>query len=912
MREAKREEKEEKEEKLNEISEEMGAAVALEQSRSAPLLQRQQEEGENRLIIGDEGGMTEEKRVLMIQASAHWHKMILHANQMKQSQKGANEGYQRAQESMALYPTINTEVATGGGIGEDIADGKDASLSTPNISRVSSSPDLKLSPSPKPKIDRQRSIQSMGAQFRREELEKIRQEEEEKAKANSPNKKSNEKKNSSKRISHSSFHDFENLPPVRIDLKSRTGNSICLVWDVDFEALSALQFLIDDDGNTLKPLYHVTYRKTHRNHHNDSELIGGMYVEKKNQWKCACDDYEATMIVIKDLQPNTSYTFRCCRRNWSSKWGPEVNIRTGPGVPSCPIDIQPSEITSSSVLLTWLTPEKDNGLPVLGYILRMKPFGGNFQEIYRGNNRVWIATQLLPYSLYIFEVLAINRAGESLPSNRLAIRTLPEGATTMTPWVEMIDPETQKIFFLHPKTKASSWSLPSGALLDRKKSFQNKMKYFYLNLKKLSQAATAAGATAGGAGASPHPVHLYLSRENLLEETLRQLRLPTSEELLAGPIRITFQNEVGIDGGGLSREWAVEVMKLVIQDTSGLMTNSGDDAEDNAILDMRAKALHGTDCRWLFISLGKFLGKILIDELAVGIKFSDLLLCWISGKLPTLEDLKSIDPAMYRGLEWVLNNPIEETDLTFSASYDLLGTTEIIDFLPNGRNVTVTEENKVQYVDLMMAWLIQGRYEPALSHFLTGFHSLIPSTYLEIFHLHELQHLLSGEMEIDLNQLMLTTCYTGLLFPATLSSQSVDPNDPNSPLHVPIIRWFWNILKEMDLEMLPMLLSFITGCSSIPSSGLKPALTITILEEVEEEAREWEGEDGDGQDSPSPSYSSSGRSPGRSFGKKNSTLPVAHTCFNQLVLPNYDSEEVLRERLSYAIRNSAGQGFHLK
>jgi hypothetical protein len=872
--------------------------------------------------------------------------------------------------SMALYPTITTETTSGvpigrgrgRGEGEDGIDEKEisrsqselVSCSTPNISRVSSSPDLKLSPSkgstsasnsPKPKIDRQKSIQAMGAQFRREELERIRQEEE-KAKANSP-KKTKKSSPTKRSFPHTSLQDFENLPPVRIDLKSRTSNSLCLVWDVDFEALSALQFLIDEEGNTLKPLYHLTYRKTHQN---DSELIGGMYVEKKNQWKCACDDHEATMIVIKDLQPNTSYTFRCCRRNWSPKWGPEVNIRTGPGAPSCPIDIQPSEITSSSVLLTWLTPERDNGLPVLGYVLRMKPFGGNFIEIYRGKSRVWIATDLSPNSLYIFEVMAMNRAGESVPSNRLAIRTLPEGATTMTPWVEMVDPDSGKIFFLHPKTKASSWSLPTGALLDRKKSYHNKLQSFYSHLKTLSREARQSLSLSSY---EQYNVKLSLSRDNLLEDTLRQFRLLTSQELLAGPIRISFHNEIGIDGGGLSREWAIEVMKLVIQDSSGLMTSStfgcgssdndtndsggggggGGGGGDNAIIDMRANALHGTDCRWLFISLGKFLAKIIIDELVVGIKFSDLFLTWLCGKLPTLDDLKSMDSVMSRGLEWVLNNSIHDSDLTFSASYDLLGTTEVIDFIPNGRNINVTEENKIEYVDLMMAWLIHGRYEPALSHFLSGFHSLISPSSLEIFHLHELQYLLSGEIEIDLIQLMMNTCYTGLVFPVTvtLSSQNLDPNDPNSPLHIPIIRWFWNILKEMDLEMLPMLLSFITGCSSVPSCGLKPPLTITIVEELQEGDgegdgegdRQWEGEeliqgDEQGQEHDSSSYSSSparargGRTSARSSSfKKNSTLPVAHTCFNQLVLPHYDSEEVLRERLHYAIKNS-GQGFHLK
>ena len=40
------------------------------------------------------------------------------------------------------------------------------------------------------------------------------------------------------------------------------------------------------------------------------------------------------------------------------------------------------------------------------------------------------------------------------------------------------------------------------------------------------------------------------------------------------------------------------------------------------------------------------------------------------------------------------------------------------------------------------------------------------------------------------------------------------------------------------------------------------------------------------------------------------TLPTAHTCFNQLDLPEYSSEDVLRERLLLAVREgSEGFGF---
>lgn len=39
-----------------------------------------------------------------------------------------------------------------------------------------------------------------------------------------------------------------------------------------------------------------------------------------------------------------------------------------------------------------------------------------------------------------------------------------------------------------------------------------------------------------------------------------------------------------------------------------------------------------------------------------------------------------------------------------------------------------------------------------------------------------------------------------------------------------------------------------------------------------------------------------------------SKLPSSHTCFNQLVIPNYSCKDILREKLKIAIENSRGFG----
>jgi E3 ubiquitin-protein ligase HECTD2 len=41
---------------------------------------------------------------------------------------------------------------------------------------------------------------------------------------------------------------------------------------------------------------------------------------------------------------------------------------------------------------------------------------------------------------------------------------------------------------------------------------------------------------------------------------------------------------------------------------------------------------------------------------------------------------------------------------------------------------------------------------------------------------------------------------------------------------------------------------------------------------------------------------------------KPENLPEAHTCFNQLVLPSYENEDLLRQKLIIAISNAEGFG----
>ena len=228
-------------------------------------------------------------------------------------------------------------------------------------------------------------------------------------------------------------------------------------------------------------------------------------------------------------------------------------------------------------------------------------------------------------------------------------------------------------------------------------------------------------------------------------------------------------------------------------------------------------------------------------------------------------DLEAIEPDYYKSLLQILEHPLDVigVDLTFSADFNELGQTTTIDLIKNGRNINVTDENKLLYIQLIAHHRTTTAIRKQIDAFLEGFHELVPPELISIFDAQELELLISGLPDIDLDDLRSTTEYNGY-----------KPSDT-------IISWFWNCLRAFNKEEKALFLQFVTGTSKVPLEGFA---NLT------------------GSDGPRRFNIH------KAFG--NHLLPSAHTCFNQLDLPEYTSEEELKEKLLIAIREgSEGFGF---
>jgi E3 ubiquitin-protein ligase NEDD4 len=204
--------------------------------------------------------------------------------------------------------------------------------------------------------------------------------------------------------------------------------------------------------------------------------------------------------------------------------------------------------------------------------------------------------------------------------------------------------------------------------------------------------------------------------------------------------------------------------------------------------------------------------------------------------------------------------PLSDNDITdvleetFSVTEDRFGQHVIVELRPGGADQAVTEVNKEEYVELVVSHRIAGRISEQFRAFMEGLGDVLPLDLLRVFDEHELELLIGGMTEIDMDDWTRFTDYRGY--------EKTDR----------VIEWFWTCLRSWPTERKARLLQFTTGTSRVPVNGFK----------------DLQGSDGPRRFTIEKSGDPSG-------------LPRSHTCFNRLDLPPYEDYESLERKLRFAI-----------
>ncbi|CCE62744.1 hypothetical protein TPHA_0D01030 [Tetrapisispora phaffii CBS 4417] len=414
---------------------------------------------------------------------------------------------------------------------------------------------------------------------------------------------------------------------------------------------------------------------------------------------------------------------------------------------------------------------------------------------------------------------------------------------------EMRLTNTARVYFVDHNTKTTTWDdprLPSS--LDQnvpqyKRDFRRKVIYFR------SQPALRI---------LPGQCHIKVRRKNIFEDAYQEIMRQTPEDLKKR-LMIKFDGEEGLDYGGVSREFFFLLSHEMFNPFYCLFEYS---AHDNYTIQINPNSAINPEHLNYFKFIGRVVGLGVFHRRFLDAFFVGALYKMILRKKVILQDMEGVDAEVHNSLKWMLENDIEGIlDLTFSADDERFGELVTIDLKPDGRNIEVTNENKKEYIELYTQWKIYDRVQEQFKAFMDGFNELIPEDLVTVFDERELELLIGGIAEIDVEDWKKHTDYRGY--------QESDE----------VIQWFWKCITEWDNEQRARLLQFTTGTSRIPVNGFK---------------------DLQGSDGPR-------RFTIEKAGESNQ-LPKSHTCFNRVDLPPYDVYDSLKQKLTLAVEETIGFG----
>ncbi|OWM82477.1 hypothetical protein CDL15_Pgr002052 [Punica granatum] len=371
-------------------------------------------------------------------------------------------------------------------------------------------------------------------------------------------------------------------------------------------------------------------------------------------------------------------------------------------------------------------------------------------------------------------------------------------------------------------------------------------------------------------GPSSRKVEIVVRRGHVVEDGFRQLNSLGSR--LKSSIHVSFVSEcglpeAGLDYGGLSKEFLTDLSKAAFSPEYGLFCQT---STVDRLLIPNPSAKYLENGLQMIEFLGRIVGKALYEGFLLDYSFSHVFVQKLLGRYSFLDELSTLDPEMYRNLMYVKHyeGDVKELALDFTVTEEFLGKRYLVELKPGGKDASVANENKMQYVHAIADYKLNRQILPFANAFYRGMTDLISPSWLKLFNANEFNQLLSGgKHDIDVDDLRNNTQYSGGYSEGSRT-----------------VKLFWEVMQNFEPRERCMLLKFVTSCSRAPLLGFKYLQPPFTIHKVACDVPLWASIGGQDVD----------------------RLPSASTCYNTLKLPTYKRASTLRAKLLYAISSNAG------
>ncbi|XP_061230824.1 probable E3 ubiquitin-protein ligase HERC4 isoform X2 [Neopsephotus bourkii] len=315
---------------------------------------------------------------------------------------------------------------------------------------------------------------------------------------------------------------------------------------------------------------------------------------------------------------------------------------------------------------------------------------------------------------------------------------------------------------------------------------------------------------------------------------------------------VSFLDEEGVDGGGPSQELFSVAVRALCQPVTAAFPRVA-----SGLMWFPSQA---SGCEDVFFRIGTLCGMALHNGCIAPFAFPRAIYKKLLGLEPTLEDLEELLPDVGRSLQGILHEEcdhvLESLDMNFTIMEEggSLGTVEL---KKNGANIPVTRDNRKEFVDLYVSYVLNESIQKPFEDFMRGFLRGCPGRKWKMFLPAELQTVLQGHTKCDWHLLEKSVMYGWYT--------SLDKT----------IRNFWIVFHRLPEEKKKMFLVFLSGSDRIPAYGLEHFNFCIVDPQVE---------------------------------NPDELLLGANTCQHILFLPRYSNKRILKKKLLYAIEHNESFG----
>ena len=90
---------------------------------------------------------------------------------------------------------------------------------------------------------------------------------------------------------------------------------------------------------------------------------------------------------------------------------------------------------------------------------------------------------------------------------------------------------------------------------------------------------------------------------------------------------------------------------------------------------------------------------------------------------------------LFRNLCWLrdMTSDVENLGLVFAVDYQFAGNKSTYELIPGGSEVAVTDDNKLEYLELRLRHRMLDSIMPQLQSFLKGFYEVLPPDLVSVF-----------------------------------------------------------------------------------------------------------------------------------------------------------------------------------